>query len=102
MDHLIRTVEDTVTAAAAAIRAMPDPVKRDQAARKLIDWLSGEALPLIGRIRIETVAELRTQGLTYSAIGDLLGIGYARAQQLAVKAEDHLDRTTDQAAEEQP
>lgn len=88
MDHITQAVDDMITAAADAIRAIPDPADRDQAARQLIDWLSGEALPRIGRIRIETVAKLREQGHTYQQIGDLLGIGYARAQQLAVKAED--------------
>lgn len=40
------------------------------------------ATPRVAQVRQQVVRELRSQGMTYRAVGDLLGIHFTRVKQL--------------------
>lgn len=66
----------------ARLRALPDPAARVEQTNEALQQLQDLSTALAAVTR-ETVAGLRASGLTYAAIGALLGVSKTRAHQLA-------------------
>ena len=67
--------------AVQALAALPDPTERALAAGEMTDAVR-DATTEVATIRSEAIQQLRTNGLTYRAIGELLGVHFTRVKQL--------------------
>jgi uncharacterized protein (DUF2342 family) len=67
--------------ALAALEAIPNAVERWRAASDMTEAVR-LATPRVAQVRQQVVRELRAQGMTYRAVGELLGIHFTRVKQL--------------------
>ncbi|WP_129842383.1 hypothetical protein [Streptomyces sp. RFCAC02] len=82
-DDPIALLADRIEATLAALAAMPDPLVRERAARRLVDEVLPDATRRLAAVRREAVTGLRAEGYKLREIGDLLGLSVSRVNQIA-------------------
>lgn len=70
--------------AVKALAAIEDATERTKAAGEFTDAMREEATPQVAAIRQDGIKQMRGAGMSYRAIGDLLGIHFTRVKQLEV------------------
>jgi hypothetical protein len=77
------TSEDLVNQTLADLAAIKDPVERAKQAATVIELARTRLMAGARQIRQDAVNELRAQGLTLSAVGELIGQSTSRTQQIS-------------------
>jgi hypothetical protein len=77
------TSEDHVDQTLADLAAMADPAERAKQAATVIELARTKLMASARKIRQDAVNELRDQGLTLAAVGELIGQSVSRTQQIS-------------------
>jgi len=81
MQTMVKKPAGRLDDALDALEAIPDAVKRWEAANDMTEAVR-KATSRVAQVRSGIVRELRGRGMTYRAIGDLLGVHFTRVKQL--------------------
>jgi len=81
MQTMVKKPASRLDDALDALEAIPDAAKRWEAANDMTDAVR-KATSRVAQVRSGIVRELRGRGMTYRAIGDLLGVHFTRVKQL--------------------